>query len=401
MYQQRLMIRFVIIKAKKNSKGLCPLSCRLTFQKTRKVFSTGLFVSPKDWDAKKQIVHQKTNVDINAQLELISSELRKAHLSLQLNNEPYNVETIYKKYKGEPTSQNIGTVLYIKGFLAKQKKLIGKDLELGTWKKYNYSCKQLESFIKWKFQKRDILLGELKLQFLADFEFYLKTEMEQAQVTVNKTIQRFRKPIREACNEDYLEKDPFVLFKPGKVRKKVVFLSVEELKILEDFNFIQPRLELVKDLFVFCCYTGLAYNEMSSLKKDHIVKGFDNNEWIQMTRKKTNKLISVPLLPKAKAILDKYHDTRDYALPKFSNQKINSYLKEIGAIVGIDKNITHHVARKTFASTVLLYNDVPMEIVSELLGHSSMKITQEYYGKVVQRKVGKEMERLKSKLPLK
>ena len=125
--------------------------------------------------------------------------------------------------------------------------------------------------------------------------------------------------------------------------------------------------------------------------------GFDGNEWIQMKREKTGKMISVPLLPKAKEILTKYKDEVDLALPKFSNQKINSYLKEIGAIVGITKSISHHMARKTFASTVLLYNDVPIEIVSELLGHSSIKITQEYYGKVVQKRVSEEMERISRK----
>ena len=137
---------------------------------------------------------------------------------------------------------------------------------------------------------------------------------------------------------------------------------------------------------------------MANLKNEHIVKGFNGNEWIKMKREKTGKMISVPLLPKAKAIVAKYDEVRDYALPKFSNQKINSYLKEIGGIVGINKSITHHVARKTFASTVLLYNDVPMEIVSELLGHSSIKITQEYYGKIIQEKVGLEMVKLSRKL---
>ena len=137
---------------------------------------------------------------------------------------------------------------------------------------------------------------------------------------------------------------------------------------------------------------------MSNLKKEHIIKGFDGNQWIQMTRQKTGKVISIPLLPKAKAILDKYDEVGDYALPRFSNQKINSYLKEIGGIVGINKSISHHMARKTFASTVLLYNDVPMEIVSELLGHSSIKITQEYYGKIVQKKVSEEMKRISNKL---
>ena len=137
---------------------------------------------------------------------------------------------------------------------------------------------------------------------------------------------------------------------------------------------------------------------MSSLSKEHIVKGFDSNEWIQMKRKKTGKMISVPLLPKAKAIIDHYKEVGNLALPKFSNQKINSYLKEIAGIVGINKSISHHMARKTFASTVLLYNNVPMEIVSELLGHSSMKITQEYYEKIVQKRISEEMERISRKL---
>jgi integrase/recombinase XerD len=241
-------------------------------------------------------------------------------------------------------------------------------------------------------------LNKLDQSFLDDFEYYLKTVKNQKQITINKGIQRFRKPIKEALGEGYMEKDPFVQHKPGRVRKEVIFLSTDELKLLEEHHFTQPRLQLVKDLFIFCCYTGLAYHEMANLKKEHIIKGFDGNEWIKMKREKTSKMISVPLLPKAKAILEKYDEVSNHALPKFSNQKINSYLKEIGGIVGINKSISHHMARKTFASTVLLYNDVPMEIVSELLGHSSMKITQEYYGKVVQRRVSEEMERVSKKL---
>jgi integrase len=151
---------------------------------------------------------------------------------------------------------------------------------------------------------------------------------------------------------------------------------------------------MVKNLFVFCCYTGLAYNEMASLKRAHIQKGFDGNEWIQMKRKKTGKIVSVPLLPRAKEVLQHYANSSELMLPKISNQKINSYLKEMGAILGIQKRITHHTARKTFASTVLLNNDVPMEVVSEILGHSSIKITQEYYGKIVQKRISEEMKRI-------
>ena len=176
--------------------------------------------------------------------------------------------------------------------------------------------------------------------------------------------------------------------------KEVVFLSVEELKILEEFSFTQPRLELVKDLFIFCCYTGLAYNEISSLKKEHINRGFDGNEWIQMIRMKTDRRVSIPLLPKANAIIKKYKLESDFILPGFGNQKINSYFKEIVNIVRIQKRITHHTAGKTSGSTVLLYNDFPMEIVSGLHGHSSLKITQDYYGKVVDKKISAEITKL-------
>jgi len=236
----------------------------------------------------------------------------------------------------------------------------------------------------------------LKLQFISDFEFYLKTEKHIGQITINKIIQRFRRPVKIAVAEGSLDRDPFMLHKTKSVRIQVVFLSPEELQQFEEYEFSQPRLRFVKDLFVFCCYTGLPYNELMHLEQKHIIKGFDGNLWIQMRREKTSKELSIPLLPKAEAILNKY-DGEAFLFPRISNQRYNSYLKEIAVIIGIEKKLTTHIARKTFASTVLLYNDVPMEIVSELLGHSSMKITQDSYGKIVEKKISLEMERLKGK----
>ncbi|WP_047246921.1 site-specific integrase [Maribacter thermophilus] len=400
MKQNNLSVLFFLKKDKTNKQGTCPIYCRITYLKNRKQFSTGEFINPLEWNAKKQKTSSKTiaNQQINLQIEIISANIKKAYLQLQLSMVEFTAEDILNFYIGKSIVKEVGVIKYFKRFLDKKEKLIGIDIELATWKKFNYACSQTQDFIKWKFGKNDQPLSKLKLQFLHDFEYYLKTERKQSQVTINKCIQRFRKPIKEALGEGYVDKDPFALYKPGKVRKEVVFLTVDELKTLETFNIIQPRLQIVRDLFIFCCYTGLAFNEMNSLDNEHIVNGFDGNQWIQMKRKKTNKPISVPLLPKAKDILEKYLATTSSLLPRMSNQKINSYLKEIAAIVGINKVITHHMARKTFASTVLLYNDVPMEIVSELLGHSSIKITQEYYGKVVQKRVGLEISNLTKKL---
>lgn len=399
MNQNNLSVLFFLKKEKTNKQGTCPIYCRITYAKWRKQFSTGEFINPADWIPKRQKARSKTisNQQVNLQLEIIIANIKKAYLQLQLAEAEFTVDDIFNNYIGKPTAMEVGTIQYFKEFLEKKKKLIGIDIQLATWKKFNYACSQALDFIKWKYGKQDQSLSKLKLQFLHDFEYYLKTERKQSQVTINKAIQRFRKPIKIAVAEGYLDKDPFALHKPGRVVKQIIFLSSEELGKLEKHHFTQPRLQFVRDLFIFCCYTGLAYHEMANLKKEHIIKGFDNNEWIQMKREKTGKMISVPLLPKAKAILKKYNDEVNFALPRFSNQKINSYLKEIGGIVGINKSISHHMARKTFASTVLLYNDVPMEIVSELLGHSSIKITQEYYGKIVQRRVSEEMDRISRK----
>ena len=203
--------------------------------------------------------------------------------------------------------------------------------------------------------------------------------------------------MRLSVGAEYLTKGLFILFKARKPKIKVVFLSVEELKAFENHHFTQSRLQVVQDCFIFSRYTGLAYNEMKNLYKKHIVKGFDGELWIEMMREKTQKEIAVPLLPKAKKLIDKYSSDAEVVFPLMSNQKYNSYLKKMASLVGIEKRLTTHTARKTFASTVLLFNDVPMEIVSQLLGHSSISVTEDSYGKVVKRKVSEQIFKLKEK----
>jgi integrase len=272
------------------------------------------------------------------------------------------------------------------------------EIKNSTYTKFVYVGNHLEAFLKWKYKRVDYPLEQLSLQFLDDFDYYLKTEKKQEQITVNKTIQRLRTPIKQAISEGYLDRDPFILHKSKTVRKTVIFLTTDELRTLEEAILKQKRLSVIQDLFIFCCYTGLAYNEMSNLKSYNIQLGFDGINWIEMTREKTQRQISIPILPKAQEIIDKYTTDSNSIFPSISNQKFNSYLKEIANIIGIEKRLTHHIARKTFASTVLLYNDVSMEIVSELLGHSNMVITQESYGKIVRKKVSEEMKKLNSKL---
>jgi len=397
----KLTILFYISKRPNNKIKKSVLICRLTFFKKRKQFSTGLFINPDNWNSKKQLVEppEPDSQYINTQLSLIRQNLNQAFLFLQVKGTSFTVLDIYNQYKGETPKDEVGVIEVYHLHSDRIKKLIGIEIKDVTHSKYLESGKHLQGFIRYKFKANDIHLKALKSSFLEQYEYYLKTEKNLAQSTLNKVIQRFRKVIKYAIAEDYLNKDPFMLYKPKTVKKKVIFLTKEELQKLENVEFEFERLQRVKDLFIFCCYTGLGFKEMGNLKKEDIVMEFDGNLWIHIFRSKTERAYKVPLLPKAKEILDMYEqENAELVLPKMYNQNFNAYLKEIAAIVGIKKHLTHHIARKTFATTVLLYNDVPIEVVSKLLGHSKIQTTQDHYGQILEKRVSEEMTRISNKL---
>lgn len=400
MTTENFKILFVQAKSRTNKKNQSPLYCRITLNGNRKQLSTGIHIEADYWDTKNQVIlkSHKSAILYNSQLDTIKSKVNSIYMILRLQESPFSIEDIHDKCLGKEIKKSEFILSYYKQYLSKIEKLVGLEIKDNTYNKFVYVGNHLEAFLKWKYKKTDYPLKELSLQFLSDFDYYLKTEKKQEQITINKTIQRLRTPIKQAISEGYLDRDPFILHKSKTVRKTVIFLTTEELKTLEEAVLQQKRLSTIQDLFIFCCYTGLAYNEMAHLEKQNIQIGFDDINWIQMKREKTQRQISIPILPKAQEIIEKYSTDSNRIFPPISNQKFNSYLKEISAITGIEKRLTHHIARKTFASTVLLYNDVPMEIVSELLGHSNMVITQESYGKVVQKKVSEAMKTLKLRI---
>lgn len=401
MQINRVTILFVIYKSRKRKDKTSPIYCRITYKKSRKEFSTGYHIVPENWDNKKQIVkpEEKQHNFINTQLSLIITKMNQAFLLLQVNQVNFGVEEIYRQYRGENIKIEVGLCEVYGLFLKYLEKLIGKELNEDTYKKYVAYGKHLQSFVKWKYKTKDIKITSIRASFIDQYEYYLKTEKNFAQITLNKVIQRFRRCVKFAIAEEYLSKDPFLLYRAKRVKKEVVFLSQNELRKLENHTFKIQRVQQIKDMFVFCCYSGLAFKEMSSLKKKDIVVGFDAKLWIKIHRSKTSRSYSVPLLPKAKIIVDKYSQSKtEYVFPRISNPKFNAYLKEIADIIGIKINLTHHVARKTFASTVLLLNNVPMEVVSKLLGHSKMQTTQEHYGEIVQKQISEEIMKLNNKL---
>lgn len=396
MFGDPFKVLFYIRRAKLNSRGMAPLQCRITYNKKRCEFSTSIFVHPDDWDAKSQLVVSKSNKirSINNQLQMICQLFLQHFNTLVSTNKPFDVFDVYELYKGEPVQKVMYILEYTYSYLEKYKTLIDIDIKKATWKKYENAYMNLSEFLKVKKKVSDFKMSEVDLMFIRDFELYLKVDKGLSQATINKILQRLKKVVITAFEYKLIEVNPFSEYRFVLYKKPIVYLTNEELIRMEEVILKRTNLAMIRDMFVFCCYTGLAYNEMRSLCHHDIINGFDGNDWIQLIREKTNKPVNIPLLPKAKAIIDKFKGESIYVLPRISNQKFNSYIKDVAIEAGVSKNVTHHTARKTFASTILLYNEVPIEIVSELLGHSSIKVTQESYAHLCNRKVSETMKRL-------
>lgn len=399
---KRINISFFRWKSRGNSRGQAPIYCRLKSDVVVKQFTIGMSIFEKDWDNIRQ--RAKTRYfgaeRINNHLNMIVKKLTDIEDKLILEEVDDIVEMVYNLYTGKDTSTHSFIQLFQKRYEVASKMEGIKFAKYTLWK-FKHIMEQTQEYIKWRYGQEDIPLLKIDTSFVLGFEEYLLLEKKLAPITVNKVLQRVKQIIQYGIKCNYIKVDPFVEYKPLKTEKELVFLTEEELNMLENYQFAQEKLGKVRDLYLFSVYTGLAYHEAFALQKKHLVMAFDKKLWIEMKREKTGKAISVPLLPQAIQIIKKYDNGGDreaHVLPAISNQKINSYLKEIVEIVGINKKLTHHTARKTFATTILLYNDVPMEVVSKLLGHSSMAVTQKHYAKVVNKKVSACISNLERKL---
>lgn len=401
MNTYRLTIRFVIAKNRTRNDGSAPLLCRLTYIEMRKQFATGIFINPKNWDSKRQLTKPPNdeNTYINNQLSLIKNKINQAFLLLQVKEEPFDVNDIYNQYAGKTLAKEYGIIEYYQIYLERLKKLVGIEIKQQTWDKFSYIKEDVSDFIKDYYKKSDMKLRDLDFNFISEFEYYSKTKLEHKQVTINKALQRLKKVVKQSVINGYLAKNPFEEHKPKKVYPKIIFLTQTELDKLENYNFQSEAFNKVKDSYLFCCYTGLAYREMFELKKDDLITKPDGTIWIFKKREKTERNFAVPLvLPKALEIIEKYSSESEFLLPRITNQFFNRILKEIAGVVEINKNLTHHTARKTFASTVLLNNNVPMEVVSKLLGHTKITTTQEYYAELMPEKLSEQLKILRKKL---
>lgn len=398
---QTFNILFWIAKSRVKN-GKTPISVRITVNGQRAEISTHQSVSPFEWDSKNQLCTAKGAAakELNNLLAVIKGKLVGCYGRLLATQEYITAEAIKLAYTGvvEKPRMLLEIIIQHNKDIAA---LIGQEYSRATWVKYETTRKHVKDFLQHKYKLTDISLKELSIEFISDFEFYLKTEKAIDLNTNAKYIKNLKKIINECVAKNWLQKHPFLGYKLKTKQTERPYLSETELKDLEEKKFTIERLAHVRDMFVFSCYTGLAFVDVANLTKDSITIGIDGERWIYTSRQKTKTASRIPLLPPALAIIEKYKDhpqssNKMKLLPIPSNQKVNAYLKEIADLCEIKKQLTFHVARHTFATTVTLTNGVPIESVSKMLGHKKLQTTQ-HYAKILDKKVSADMQMLRDK----
>jgi site-specific recombinase XerD len=264
--------------------------------------------------------------------------------------------------------------------------------------------KHTRDFLLWKYKISDIDIKRIDHEFIMSYDFYFRSERNCNNNSTVKYLKNFKKIILICMANGWLDKDPFIKYKSKVKEVKRDYLNAEELAAMTTKLLVSDRVAQVRDIFLFSCYTGLAYADVKKLRRSELVTGLDSQKWIYTSRQKTDTASRIPLLPQALKLLAQYEDhpqcvDNGLLLPVLSNQKMNSYLKEIADACGITKELTYHIARHTFATTVTLANGVSIESVSKMLGHTNIKTTQ-HYAKILDAKVSEDMNLLKKKLAL-
>lgn len=382
-----------------------PVYARVTVNGKRVNISLKRKVILSEWDSAKSKLkgsNQEAKL-FNRFLEQVRSQIYLAYEQLLSENKLITAQAIKARYLGEDEQHRSLLELF-----EYHNTTMSKNLHKDTMRHYKTTQNYLKSFLSKKIKTDNIYLSNLDYSFIVDFEYYLKAheptdhQRKISNNTAMKHLQRLRKMLTMAYHLEWIDRDPFVRFKSSFEKREREFLSESELLKLENFHSPVNRLNIVKDLFVFSCYTGISYIDLNNLTRDNIVKGIDGNDWLITKRQKTKTNVKIPLLDKALELVFKYENhprvvANNGILPRLSNQRINAYLKEIADLCKIKKNLTFHIARHTFATTVTLSNGVPIETVSKLLGHTKIATTQ-IYARVIERKVSEDINTLKIKM---
>ena len=394
---------FFIKKSKIKANGTAPIYLRITIDGKPKEIASKRYIQPDKWDNKLKKVSGSSDEtkSLNLYLKTLEQQVYDAHHSIMKDKTTATASSLKSKLQGTEERARMLIPIF-QDHNNKVKSLVGQEFASGTLERYATSLKHTVEFLQWKYSVSDIDIMDIDHSFITEYEYFLRSVRKCANNTAIKYIKNFKKIVRICISNGWLDKDPFVNYK-SKIREvERDYLTQEEVQTIYTKKFATERLNLVKDIFVFSCFTGLAYIDVKNLTQSNVSIGIDGGKWIFTHRQKTETASRIPILAIPEEIIQKYTNhpqciNEDRLLPVLSNQKMNSYLKEIADVCGINKELTFHIARHTFATTITLTNGVPIESVSKMLGHRSLRTTQ-HYAKILDRKVSDDMELLRSKL---
>ena len=388
---------FYIRRDKTNKKGEAPVFMRLTINGERADASIKRFIEPHAWNSAKGKANEKSRggKDLNLYLDAISANILRIQRDLELDKKEVSAQIILNRYLGKEQSDRHTLMEVFRAHNEKCRALSGISLAPGTVIRYETTLRLTEEFLQKNYKKEDCYLDEVTNQFIEDFEFFLKTVRRCCHNTTSKYLMNFKKIVRIALAKGWMKKDPFaqIRFHLDPVERE--FLEKQELKAMLNKEITITRLAQVRDIFCFCCLTGLAFTDVQQLKAEHLVADIHGKIWIRKARQKTKNMCNIPLLDEAQKIIDRYRDhpycqTHGVLLPVCSNQKMNSYLKELADICGIRKNLSTHCARHTFA-TLTLASGATIDNVAKMLGHANVNMTRRY-AKVLDSSIMRDME---------
>lgn len=400
MRTEMLKIKMIAHKGKPNKSGRVPILMQLTIGQQTCHISTKQNILPEKWGDGKPIGHTRENQAITAVLEEIRTKAYNKFLQLQGQNINVTPERLKQALLGKDQVQPRGYVEIFDQWLVEYSKMVGITTSKRTLDKYILVRNRLQDYIASQLGVKDISLEEVTPKFLSNFDNYLRVEYNMANNHAMKIRQKLRTIYKVAIDNGWVSKNPFstvkIHFEP--VERDV--LTKSELTALIQTDMIFDRLEKMRDVFVFACFTGLAHCDVAGLTKENIITDEAGQVWLKTHRQKTSEVVDIPLLEIPQLIIKKYQGMKELngkLLPTLTNSCSNLYLKEVAVRCGINKTLTFHMARHTFATTVTLSNGVPIESVAKMLGHRNIRTTQ-IYAKIIKDKLAEDMSKLATRI---
>jgi site-specific recombinase XerD len=395
------IIYLYLRKDRPSKDGKFPIYVRLTLNNQRLQNPTGQYIDADFWDDKQQkAVRTNEAATINSMLTAVKGEIDQAISHLYISRAELSIDSIRQVLNGEAVQEEQTFIKVAHEHNDAFEKLIGKKYSKGSYKNYKTTLKYLKEFVPKYCGKKDMALKAVNFRFCEAYFTYLTTEKKCHVNGANKQLQRVKKIINYAIRHEYLQTNPMATFTLEFTPVNKVALTLDEMSRLAKLNLNRQVLQDVRDVFLVQCFTGLSYSDIKQLTRAQVLAGENGSLWIRMKRQKTNVSFAVPVLPAALDILSKYLSNAALEaplLPVISNQKMNDNLKVLQELAGIPKNLTTHLARHSFATSVTLSNGVPIETVSRMLGHTKLSTTQ-IYAKVLDTKIGADMQLLSERL---